>query len=358
MDDIQKRLTDKLLSSKLDSYPVGLFHGKMGLAIYFYHLSKIESKPEHQALADRLLDQILLHDLSKNHSIDMEDGLTGVGLGITYLIKSGFVDGNINELLDVIDNEIYRRIVFQQDSPNFSPTLLLHLTGYLYVRLKEQTDTNQRTLYQDLIIKVLNMLYPKIDDGFLNESYSFSAYHFQLPLLLWIVSKLLEAGFYNERICKMLDTLQLSILSRFPLLHSNRLFLLWGMLNLKPYLLNDQASWNNYIQMLYREISLDEILENEMTDRKIFINNGLSMIYILLHAINRDFPEHRIPFDAQTIYHRLQNSDAWRAMIERDYFYQVHHGLLNGFPGVQLVLAHIGNSYKLQIMSYKNVQKL
>jgi Lanthionine synthetase C-like protein. len=108
MEDIQKQLTDKLLLSQLDSYPVSLFHGKMGLVIYFYHLSKIESNPKYQTMADRLLDQILQRDLSPNHSIDVEGGLAGVRLGVTYLIKKGFVEGDINELLEVIDNEIYR----------------------------------------------------------------------------------------------------------------------------------------------------------------------------------------------------------------------------------------------------------
>jgi hypothetical protein len=336
MEDIQNQLTDKFLLSDFDKFPVDLFHGKMGLTIYLYHLSKIESNPEYQTIADQLLDQILLNDLSPNHSIDVENGLAGIGLGVTYLIKKGFVEGDINELLEVIDNEIYRKIVFAEKSSNFSPTLLLHLIGYLYIRLKDQTDQNMQSLYQDWIIKTLNMLYNQIDDEFLNESYSFSIYHYQLPVLLWIVSKLLEEGFYNERIYKMLDTLQLSILARFPVLHSNRLFLLWGLLNLKPYLKHE--SWNNYIQMLYREISVDEIIEKEMTNRKIFISNGLSAIYLLLHAINHDFPDYQIPFDSQTIYDKLQNSDAWNALLERDYFYDIHHGLLNGFPGVQLVL--------------------
>ena len=341
MDDIKNNLTEKLLLSELDNYPVGLFHGKMGLVIYFYHLSKIESNPEYQSIAELLLDQIMLNDLSPNHSIAVEDGLAGIGLGVTYLIKNEFVEGYINELLEVIDNEIYRRIAFQKDSSQFSPIMLLHMTGYLYIRLKEQTDINLKTLYQDLIIKVINMLYSQIDDDFPNESYSFSIYHYQLPVLLWVISNLLEEGFYNERIYKIMDELQLQILSRFPLLHSNRLFLLWGMLHLKPYLHRDQTLWNNYIQMLYREINVDTILENEMTGRRIFISNGLSAVYILLHSINRDFPDYQIPFDPQMIYHKLQNSDAWNAMIERDYFYQIHQGLFNGFPGVQLVLEHI-----------------
>ena len=343
MEGVQKQLIDKLLSSNLDRYPVSLFHGKMGLVIYFFQLSKIESNPDYYSLADKLLDQVLLNDLSRNQSIDVEDGLAGVGLGVTWLVKNRFIEAELNEMLEVIDNAIFRRISFQNDSPNLQTIKLLHLTGYLYIRLQEQTDKDMQTLYQDLIIKILNMLYPKIDDDFLNESYTFSVYDYQLPVFLWITAKLLEAGFYNEKICKKLDVLRPRILSRFPLLHSNRLFLLWGMLNLMPHLHHD-VSWSNYVQLLYKEINLDEIIENEMTGRKIFISNGLSMIYILLHVINRTFPEYQIHFDPQTIYDRLQNSDAWNTLLERDYFYQIHHGLLNGFPGVQLVLAQIKNN--------------
>jgi hypothetical protein len=111
------------------------------------------------------------------------------------------------------------------------------------------------------------------------------------------------------------------------------------MLNLQPCV--HDAAWRKYIQLLYREISVDEILENEMKGRKIFIDNGLAGIYILLHAINSSFPDYKIPFDPQTIYVQIRNSDAWNALLERDYFYDIRHGLLNGFPGVQLVLAHM-----------------
>jgi hypothetical protein len=114
------------------------------------------------------------------------------------------------------------------------------------------------------------------------------------------------------------------------------------MLHLIPFLHNNSA-WNNYIKLLYREIDVNEILEKEMTGRKIFIDNGLSGIYLLLHSINNDFSDYPIPFDPQLIYDKIWNSEAWSALLDRDYFYQIHHGLLNGFPGVQLVLAHIKN---------------
>lgn len=345
MEDRQKKLTDKFLLFDFDKYPVGLFHGKMGLCIYFFHMSQIESNQEYQSIAGQLLDQILQHNLSPKHSIAVEDGLAGVGLGVIYLTKNQYIKGDLNMLLEGIDNAIYRKIAFLEKPSNFSSTLLLHLIVYLYIRLKDQTDINSRMFYQDWIIKILNMLYDQIDDEFLSEAYSFSVFQYQVPVLLRVVSNLLDAGFYNDRIYKMLNELQLRILSRFPLLHSNRLFLLWGMLNLAPYL--HDAAWSNYIQLLYREIHLNDIFENEMKDRKIFISNGLSMIYILLHAINRNFPDYPIPFDPQTIYNQLQNSEAWNILCERDYFYNIHQGLLNGFPGVQLVLSHITKHYHI-----------
>ena len=40
MENNLKKLLEKHLLSKIGRYPVSLFHGKMGLSIYFYHLSK------------------------------------------------------------------------------------------------------------------------------------------------------------------------------------------------------------------------------------------------------------------------------------------------------------------------------
>ena len=203
MENIQKQLIDKLLSSDLNRYPVSLFHGKMGLSIYFYHLYVIESNPEYHSKAEQLLDQIFQNDLSINQPIDVEDGLAGIGTGVTWLVKNRFIQGDLNELLEVIDDAIYRRMAFQNTPAHFSATELLHLTGYLYIRLKDQTNKDLQIIYQDLIIKILNMLYSKIDDEFLNEYFSFSIYHYQLPVLLWLFSHLLEAGFYNDRIYKI-----------------------------------------------------------------------------------------------------------------------------------------------------------
>ena len=122
MDTIQKKLTDKLLSSNLDNYPASLFHGKMGLSCYFFHLSRHESNPDYYAFADKLLDQVLLNYLSLNHFLDVEDGLAGIGLGVTWLVKNRFIEADLNELHEVIDDAIFRKIAFQHNPDFFSAT--------------------------------------------------------------------------------------------------------------------------------------------------------------------------------------------------------------------------------------------
>ncbi|MDH6359009.1 hypothetical protein [Parabacteroides sp. PF5-9] len=334
-------LNQRLLSSLDKTYPVGLAHGKMGLCIYFYQLSRLEHHSPYQSVAEEMLDQIIENGLSFNQSINVEEGLAGIGLGLIYLVKEKFVEGDINELLEDFDNTIFRKLAFLENKTNYSPEELLHLIYYLYCRMIDQPDENSRYPFQQLIIKVFNLFYANLTDEFLNESISFSVYHYQLPLFLWVTAKLLEQNFYSDRIYKVLDEMRLTIQSRFPVLHSNRLYLLWGLLSLTAYL--KDRFWHQYIQMLYKEISLDEIFRYEMKDRHIFISNGIAMVYILLEAINNNYPDYRIEYDPKYFYNRIIQSDAWNALMEREYFYNIHRGLLNGFPGAYLILLKIRN---------------
>lgn len=345
MNKSLENLISKLVISMDDEYPNSLFHGKMGGIIYFYHLSKTElyKNKNYQLTANHLLNSMLEDGLSIDHSISVEDGLAGIGIGITHLIKNQFIAGNPNELLEDIDSIVYRKVVFSDKYPDFSSNELLYLIYYLNMRLLDQTEINMQILFQDLIIKALNDLFIQINDDFLNEPFTFSIYHYQLPVFLWVLSKLIKSDFYNYKIVRIVDELRTQILSRFPLLHSNRLFLLWGILHLTPYLRD--RSWLNYVKILHHEINLNEILKEEMCNRKIFISNGISMIYLLLNSLNNKFPEYRIAFDPQKIYDKIISSEAWKMLIKREDYYQIHQGLINGFPGVHLVLLHIKQNY-------------
>lgn len=59
-------LNKHLIGSLHTSYPFGLAHGKMGLLIYLYHLYDYTQEAIYKEKAERLLDDLLENDLSKN----------------------------------------------------------------------------------------------------------------------------------------------------------------------------------------------------------------------------------------------------------------------------------------------------
>ncbi len=85
----------------------GLLNGKMGIAIFFYHYSRYSKNKIYEDYAGELVDEIY-EEISTSSPVNFENGLTGMGWGIEYLVKNGFVQADTDEALEEIDNAIYR----------------------------------------------------------------------------------------------------------------------------------------------------------------------------------------------------------------------------------------------------------
>lgn len=338
MDGCVEKLNRMLMQSVNKNYPTGIAQGKMGISIYFYHLAMTEQNEEYKTIAEQLLDDTL-GKLFLESSISVESGLAGIALGVKHLINAGFVEGDVNELLEDIDDTIFKRLVFPEPGLPYDKRELLHMLFYLSKRLDDQMDENSRYIYSELIIHVLNIFVTELNGDFFNESLSFSIYDFQLPVFTYICACLLEQNIYNDRIYKILEEFEPKILSQFPVLHANRLYLLCGMLPLLPYMKSEK--WESHVKLLRKGIKLQAILEQEMSNKHIFVSNGLSLIYLLLYYLENKYPDYKIYYDLQGFYDRIIASEAWDSLSKNDYFFKIHQGLLNGFPGVKLVLSHI-----------------
>lgn len=68
----------------------GLFHGKMGIVIFFFHYSHYTNNPLYEEFARGLLDEIFegIHD---KLPIDFENGYLGIGWVIEYLAELKFI---------------------------------------------------------------------------------------------------------------------------------------------------------------------------------------------------------------------------------------------------------------------------
>lgn len=91
----------KFLSDKLNDFvskhniPLGLQNGKMGLCIYYYILYRYFGSKSDKVNAENLLNDIITNVYTIKNNIDLKDGIAGIGLGITFLVKHKYISVSV-----------------------------------------------------------------------------------------------------------------------------------------------------------------------------------------------------------------------------------------------------------------------
>ena len=153
----------------------------------------------------------------------------------------------------------------------------------MYIRLKAQRKNSENELLlKELIISTINHIYEKIDLEFFEE-YLFYSINYPLPQLLYVFSEIYSLEFYNYRLIKIIEELEHKILSVLPLLNSNKLYLLWGLDSLQRRIQN--KNWEKQIKVIKDQINLDMIFDNELKDKNIFFNEGVTSIYFFIEGL-------------------------------------------------------------------------
>lgn len=126
----------------------GLLNGKMGIAIFFYHYSRYSKNKLYEDYAGELLDEIY-EEINTSTPVNFENGLTGIGWGIEYLVKNGFVQADTDEALEEVDtivcrNSLYRPFLLESRNDFFGYGL------YFLARLRERGNDsdNLNTLFK------------------------------------------------------------------------------------------------------------------------------------------------------------------------------------------------------------------
>lgn len=84
---------------------LGLFHGRMGIVLFFAHYARVTQNKQYEDFAKILLDEIY-EEIHWDLPINLENGLCGIGWGIEYLVQNGFMKGNTDEILADIDRKV------------------------------------------------------------------------------------------------------------------------------------------------------------------------------------------------------------------------------------------------------------
>lgn len=332
-------LNNKLINFlEEENIPLGLANGKMGFCIYFYCLTSIYKNRNYEKIAEKLLNKIF-DNINTMQAIDVKDGLAGIGLAIDYLVKNNFVKGDINSILSDVDDTIFKNTSYSKYLENIDTYSLIHILYYLCVRLKDQKrGSDNEYLFKELIIQIINNLYEYIDMSFCEEPYTYNT-DYSLPQLLIILSDIYRLDFYNYRLIKIIEKLSYKVLSTFPILHTNRLYLLSAMDCLNKQIRNE--SWQRHIHILRENIDLNHILNHELRNRNIYFNNGLASICLFINKSMPYFDNKELKLFINQAIYKIKNSQVWTLLGDNSLYFESHAGLYNGFTGVFLSLQYL-----------------
>jgi glycosyltransferase involved in cell wall biosynthesis len=121
---------------------------EIGLAICYYTYAKRFNEKKYQVLADRTVE-VVYKIITKEVPVCIENGLCGLGCGLHYLIKNGFLDGDINEVLDDIDQTIV--ISFENNRENEHRQDILFYLDYR-ISNSDYISTEKKNRFMSLLL--------------------------------------------------------------------------------------------------------------------------------------------------------------------------------------------------------------
>ena len=324
---------------------LGLMHGKMGISIFFYHLSRQTGDKIYEDYAGELIDEIY-EEITANTPVDFENGLAGIGWGIEYLVQNDFIEADTDDVLEEFDNRIFKELIY--NTPK-DIGLLYGLTGlgaYFLKRVQNPisrderitTLTNQQTLIHLIdelerqtqnITKIISeplsssnnhqtfkqLSNPRTtkqqigaqrpndhrnrSDGTVNETFDLTLNY---PTLLWFLTELHEQNIFNFKVEKIIQRLTkpLSNESNLPKLQSNRLLLALALTKLQQTT-NYEPRTTNKEQQTTPEQSSNALRKESYGQTIIEPSNLQTIINNLLTGINRNTINSELPPNNATL---------------------------------------------------------
>lgn len=311
--------------------PIGLFSGKMGLCIYFYYWGRIENDEKYAKIAEKLIDEIF-EQIEMVNSVDVENGLIGIALGINYLIKNGYVEGDENVILKDIEDKIFKQVSFNELNEDISVLIQI----LYYIRIRKQSFTKESNiLFDELTIHIINNLHSRVE--YIRDNKVNFNIDTKLPLFLFVLSEIYQVNIYNSKITRIICEITPFILSQYSYLDSKKLYLLWGVGKINKYVKDERLT--RFCSLLASNIDISNLID-EFRNKNVFINDGISGICLLMLSLEDNEIQ---MLDLNTFYtkaiQKIENSLIWKLSIDPEYL-KTHIGLA-GYCGVAIILNEI-----------------
>ena len=341
----QQRIANALLLNASFIDNLGLMHGKMGIAIYFFHLARETKNQIYEDYAGELIDEIY-DEINIHTPCDFENGLAGIGWGIEYLVQNGFIGADTDEVLEEFDKRIIHEIAYHAPEDIGIPQGISGYIAYFSKRVKKGSKKNpalKRALLKAILLLQKYINRNDLDFNKLwNEPKIFDI-TWNYTSVLWTLTESIRSGLYKKEIGQIIKRLisPLEYNVSLPQLHSHRLLLALSIeqLNQLNFDIYSNQSLKELVLQLIEGINREKILE-ELETNSGFLQHGasgVSFVYQKLFQLTQSYlfakesscwksycsgvPEHDLGYAGFSV--KKENEDE-------------AFGLLNGLAGIGL----------------------
>lgn len=302
---------------------LGLLHGKMGIAIIFFKLSRKYNNQHYRKYAGELIDEIY-EEISPETPVDFENGLAGIGWGIEYLIQNKFLESQTENVLEECDNLIIDDLKNNRLNDEHKTRKLLGAGFYFLIRFKNP-KTNPSPDALNHVDKIITWLLKTLDKT-LNNQILESILHSEVSLeeernnfsvpnhfglndypqqkqtlngclfsgLIWLFAELCTLGFCDSLVVTIIDRV-LNTLTQFtPIKHQNNknLLIASSLIKLHKSLISNSDVQNLSIETEILSAKLLDTISREgiissLYAKNLSVQNGISGIACLYNILHK-----------------------------------------------------------------------
>ena len=318
------KINDIEILELADNLPTGLWDGKAGLCLYL---------AENNSETVRQLWKKVMQDLPRLYgNIDFCHGLTGIVFTAYKLEEKGVELDELTNLTKEVDSLVFREVGYGHCNDNISLLALAHLVCFEAWLISEGKDIcrEERDIRSALLKNTVNLMLEKVSVSELYEPPTFSI-EYGLPNVILALALACKCGVYKKRIERTMAEMSRLIIGRFPLLHANRLFMLFAVEQLCCVCKLD-SYWKEYKVMLEKSISIENVLDE--VKGSIYIADGVSGVFWLLRKMDcRKQLTVEITNKMQKL---IDDSNELKLLNANNKYRLSHLGLFNGMAGAVL----------------------
>ena len=152
------------------SNPIGLLYGQTGISLVLFHYARIRKLPAIKRVGEYLIDTVI-DKILETTSIDLGNGIAGIGWAIEYLVQYRYINSSVDSLLEYIDHKIMSYDVRKMEDSSLE-TGLAGLVEYMNIHLQGAKMLGRKAFDSDYLEEWNHMMkYEKYNFQFSSDNY-------------------------------------------------------------------------------------------------------------------------------------------------------------------------------------------